>query len=329
MKKTLESAFGIAPISTGVFAGELRICRALKIDVGADWEKACRNMLEKDHKEGGFLLSQGALIGQEQTISNKLAAEQTEFAVGQDNRNLYLAIECSDPRGTNLAANCREADGGVWGGDFVEIFISPRHGVGNYYRFIVNPLGAKYEACGVDTGWPCGWEAKAVSGEKSWIALVSIPFAGLKIQPDDKTIMELNICRGRCAESVWEFSSWSYSAGSFHNPENFGVMLLGDPMQCLQKSFLKSYREKYAQALDNFLKIQGGQIDDSGKESLDRMKNILDKIGAELARADRTGAGFKELANIWIKTDKLMNKCDEVRDVYQNQAEKISATMWV
>ena len=127
-----------------------------------------------------------------------------------------------------IKARIAKHDGDVWTDDSVEVFISKgEEKREDYYHFILNTLGTKYDAFKLDKTWNGSWEGKAFVREDKWEVEIAIPFrilglGGAKLGH----IFPINFNRSRYVNEK-EYSNWSYTGGSFHAPERFGKVKLG------------------------------------------------------------------------------------------------------
>ncbi|MFA7183321.1 MAG: sugar-binding protein [Victivallales bacterium] len=160
--------------------------------------------------------------------------KKTEVLVCYDSTNIYFGFKNFDDNAKNLKANVNENehDGKIWFDDCVEVFIgsnqiADKDGKG-YFQFLVNSRGAKTE-CKIRYGlsnmqWNGKWTAKTQKTDKWWTAEISVPFRTLGIsQFQPGTI--LNVSLNREEQKTRELSGWP--DGSFHQPDNFGKLLLG------------------------------------------------------------------------------------------------------
>lgn len=153
-----------------------------------------------------------------------------------DRHNLYVGFHCSEPEMHRIKAKITTHDGKVWTDDSVEIFISPSEKKRDeYYHFILNTIGTKYEAYKLDSSWDGNWKARVSSMEDYWEAEVSIPFRTLGIKMAKLGMVFLaNFNRSRYVGDR-EYSNWSYTGGSFHKPDRFGRIKFGWEVPFIQK----------------------------------------------------------------------------------------------
>ena len=72
-------------------------------------------------------------------------AANTEFKITADDKALYIASKCHEPRMNKIKAKHKEHDGPIWQDDSLELFVSPRPGRSEFYHFICNTLETKTE----------------------------------------------------------------------------------------------------------------------------------------------------------------------------------------
>ena len=176
----------------------------------------------------------GFLLNTERTY----AREQTWAKLCYDDRFLYLALRCAESK---LVAASQQAhlflaratgrDANVFGDDCVEVFLDPP-GSGDYYQFAANAAGGTYESRGMDAKWNCDWPCLAKVGEGEWVVEMAIPLAALGGQAGAGE-WSLNLCREE--QPSHEISTWSGLQGAFHDPQQFGRMVLSQcpPLRAL------------------------------------------------------------------------------------------------
>ena len=158
----------------------------------------------------GFVLADGS----------GLPERGTRAWVACDAGALYFAFRCEKKPGDRLRKSVTKRDGVVWGDDEVEVFLNPGGDGGDYYQFIVNPLGTRYDSHRTDAGWNADWRAAAKDARDAWTVEMAIPVAGL---PLDLTVGKAWCANlGRGDKAAGQASSWSCAFGGFHSPGRFG-----------------------------------------------------------------------------------------------------------
>jgi hypothetical protein len=160
------------------------------------------------------------------------AAVQTLAAAFYDEGRLYFLVECLEPNMDGLVAKIEDAGEGkdayVFSDDCVEIFISPSGSEEEYYHFVANALGARYDEKVKDPSWAADWSVAAGSGEHCWTLAIAIPFSALGEGPSRGAVWWINVSRQRHAAGELELSSWSDTRENFHDVSRFGRLIFDD-----------------------------------------------------------------------------------------------------
>jgi hypothetical protein len=162
----------------------------------------------------------------------------TYSRVCYDRNNLYIGFHCAEPGMQKIRAKIRKHDGDVWTDDSVEVFISPgEEKRKDYYHFVLNTLGIKYEAYKSNSSWNGKWKGMVFAGETEWEAELAIPFRTLALRGAKLgRILPVNFNRSRYVNEK-EYSNWAYTGGSFHKPDRFGRIMLGWDAPFLNRVF--------------------------------------------------------------------------------------------
>ena len=162
-----------------------------------------------------------------------------------DDQYLYVAFSGRD---TDVWANLTDRDANLWEEEVFELFIDAGRNGTNYLEFQINPANTVFDAVFADARNRKLDEAKArnieglesavyVNGtlnkrddtDRAWTAEVRIPLAAIpslgNLPPRDGDTMRVNFYRyDRGAGDDATTLAWSaVGAGTFHNPERFGV----------------------------------------------------------------------------------------------------------
>ncbi|MCD6219238.1 DUF4091 domain-containing protein [Candidatus Calescamantes bacterium] len=171
-----------------------------------------------------------------------LAKHQTTAFLCYDNKNLYIAFRCEEPKMDKIVAKAKKNDSkDIFGDDEIEIFIGFAKDYKQYFHFVVNPLGTRWDASvyapgtglpiRLNTDWNPSWDVKTSLRTKEWIAEMALPWESLGKVPSAGDIWRLNLNRNRRAkggDEQRELSCWSATMGGFHKPEQFGKVIFGD-----------------------------------------------------------------------------------------------------
>jgi hypothetical protein len=157
------------------------------------------------------------------------AREQTEVLLTYDVENFYILFKCWQAAPPQV--RYKKYDSEVWEDDSVEIFIDPKLSFRDYYHFIINAEGVKYDEFKFDRSWNNDrWRAAAqkMPDGKGYIVEVSIPWEAVEIRPLEGLIFGLNLCRTTLVEGGKgkEMSDWSGVYSKFHSPTQFGIAVL-------------------------------------------------------------------------------------------------------
>jgi len=154
-------------------------------------------------------------------------ADQTEVHLAYTDRAMYLLCVCYDREIRGLVAQHTEHDSQVWADDSIELFLDPEFTRGDYYHLAINPRGALWDAkvgvgFQVDPAWNGKWRAQASVADDRWFVEIELPFETFgKGGPEHPWLMGINRSRGGrkgCANSSW-------TDGTYHNPQAFGVIV--------------------------------------------------------------------------------------------------------
>jgi hypothetical protein len=155
--------------------------------------------------------------------------------------NIYLAIDCEEPKIDSLSLVERERDDRrIWEDASVEIFLNPSGDRKNYFQIIINANGVVSDQQisispdnikNMDWDWNSSVEVKTVKFDKGYRIEVRIP-AG-ELSPEglaDGTRWIANFCRNRSALGVTkeenQLLTWSpYLKTGFHDLDNFGSII--------------------------------------------------------------------------------------------------------
>ena len=154
--------------------------------------------------------------------SGRLLAVQPRFYLAFDDTALYFAAAVPVVRGAQLRAQQRDRDGAVYSDDSVELFLDPGTTRKRCYQFVVNSIGALFDAEDRNAKWNSpGARAAARKTDREWVLELSVPFVDLGVQsPADGTQWGANVClnypsRGKLT------GSWAKVTSGFHDPANF------------------------------------------------------------------------------------------------------------
>lgn len=195
------------------------------------------------------------------------AVKQTSFRVGYDDDNLYVGIDLVDPDVSLLKASHTQYDSAVWWDDTAEIYVEPGFTHRRNYKFVVNPIGTRFDAYTENTlygrvqddGWGAGTLYKAKSGRDSrgWYIEMQIPFSDLGASsPKPSGLYSFQIVRfcRTMKNGGMEYSSWA-PGGNFSTMELFGYLIFSAKLDELEGEF----HAQAKRAKDGVLTLQTGR----------------------------------------------------------------------
>ena len=154
------------------------------------------------------------------TIMGSPSETPTQVKLLYDDKNIYVAFECEDPRGAKGK------------GESIEIFMDLL-GIGSpYYQFIFDAEGKKHNFRSTEGkhewDWKADWKVVTKKNPKGgWTAEVAIPFS---VMPESKEVasidsLKMNFCRNYSAGPEIHLA-WAPVNGTFLEPEKFGTVYL-------------------------------------------------------------------------------------------------------
>ncbi len=158
-------------------------------------------------------------------------AAETRFKIAHDADAVYVGVELDEPSVATMKANIIERDGRLHTDDCVEIMLDPTGERIEYYHFIINSLGAVYDAQLRQGGnvqterWDCAIQAAAEVGEGKWTVEVRLPVVELGLTEASTGDWAINVTRERYADGA-ELSSFVPITGGFHQPSLYAKLQL-------------------------------------------------------------------------------------------------------
>jgi len=165
--------------------------------------------------------------------TGKPAAPATRFAIAFDDRFLYLAIRCAEPKLDKLkAAVTQRDDPQLYNDDGVELFVAPGSQRTDYYQLEINSKGAMADAAGHQSGtvrdaaWNSSAQVATSIGEGEWMVEMAVPLADLEMGEAVSSDWGINVARVRRAGETEQLSTFVPMTGSFHQPALFAALSL-------------------------------------------------------------------------------------------------------
>ena len=165
----------------------------------------------------------------------------TRAYVGYDNKYLYVAFQCDEPEMELLKKYIAKKAIGPFD-ESVEIFIDANRDRDTYYQLRVDVLGRREVRYGMEIVSDFSWQAHAVLADGGFTVEAAIPLSSfLKARISAETPWGFNVNRMRMIDPPTEFSAWSNTAGGFHAPGKFGLLVFSG-----YKDFFSSYFKKHS-----------------------------------------------------------------------------------
>jgi len=149
--------------------------------------------------------------------------QKTVMFMCRDNKNLYIAVKCSELERKHLISDSAK----IWGHDAVDISFAPLPRSSNkFHKFVINYKNEVYQASFPHNRKQSKWLiATATSRTKNeWIIEMEIPLKYLKLKGGE---MAFNLLRYRPDASGTPAFSWSLiPIYSYCDPKWFGSIIL-------------------------------------------------------------------------------------------------------
>jgi len=152
----------------------------------------------------------------------------TTVKVTFDEKALYIAFNCREPRMDRLQATMTKHDADIWTEDCIEVFLDPDCNQMDYYHFVVNAIGTRFEELcspgGKNAGWNPDWQAAATRQADGYFVEIAIPWKSINWKAKEGMVLATNFNRARRADTS-ENQAWSLTTGGFHDPTHFGLLV--------------------------------------------------------------------------------------------------------
>lgn len=157
---------------------------------------------------------------------------KTKLYVMQDDKNLYVAVECFDSEKAlqDLVAKVKDHDGELWTDDDVELFIDPSNKRDQYYQIIVNSKNVTFDATqsgeggkDMDDTWNPKYQSATKVGKESWVAEFALPFAIFDKTKNFDGTWAFNVFRNQVS-GEGSYMSPVGEGGGAHQPAKFGKL---------------------------------------------------------------------------------------------------------
>ena len=157
---------------------------------------------------------------------------QTRFKAAQDERNIFLAVECHTRDGGSIKSQARAANSpDVFSDENVEIFLDCGGRRQNPFHIAINASGSCAERF-FGTNRNLGLQAASTRTPFGWTAEVRIPkdklwqFFTEANKSVDRYLWNINVCRHQPGEIAEErYSAWNFTGPGFKNSNALGILL--------------------------------------------------------------------------------------------------------
>ncbi len=262
---------------------------------------------------------------------NKLYSNFVTVQMGWTEKGLYFNfVTEQDKLMTNMDASYHDAI--VSSEDSVEIFIMPKD---QYYQFVTNSQGAKYDSEGSNSDWNLDWKTFSKVEGPRWTCQVFIPFNNNLPKPNEGDAWKFNICRNFKYPMVW--ASYAPVGGSYHNKEAFDTLIFTKNTSVSVESMelTKSVKSNISINTEkplNFewtIKNSEGQGLGSGKEKLKAGENKIEMttpVPPSMGKDNIFEFSVSEGKNLLIKREITFVPEDDISvSVAPNQSERVVA----
>ena len=173
-------------------------------------------------------------------VKNEKISAHTDIMVKWDEKNVYFAFKCAEPKMDKLFVDERERDNDhVWEDSSVEIFLNPTNDRKIYYQFMINANGNLADLKGVRNGndstidwkWNGNIEVKTSKSTVGWIVEARIAISSFGIEAlQNNSSWIVNFCRTRnirdAKKNENQLQSWStFLKLGFHDLDRFGRII--------------------------------------------------------------------------------------------------------
>jgi len=168
----------------------------------------------REAQVGGFLLVDAPRFGE----------AQTALRLAYTRSDLLIALHAWEPRMDTMKAVSLRHDSPLWEEESFEIVVSPQGGR-PYYRFLVNPLNARFESRNGDAAWDCPWRSVTRKYASAWAAEIAIPLSAFgQTPPGSGKAWDANFIRRRWNVKR-EVSTWAWRPGAQGDEFGYGRLI--------------------------------------------------------------------------------------------------------
>lgn len=220
-----------------------------------------------------------------ETEEGKPATEPTEVRIGYDHENLYIGARCYDDEPDKIRATVMNRDGSLAYEDAVMVILDTFHDRQSGFLFMVNPLGAKYDATvrqegeEINEDWDGLWRAAATRDDKGWTAEIAIPFRTLRFPREEVQTWGINVGRfvaRKREEAYWKPMQRSYGFWARYKVSKFGEITGLEALERGSRYQIKPY------ILTGIRKRPGGSQETVAEPGLDLKTHLTSDLVADV-----------------------------------------------
>jgi len=131
----------------------------------------------------------------------KIATEKTQIRILYNDKAIYMYLSCFDSDRRRERGKFMNRDFEYENDDYFGLIIDSRKDNRNGYMFVVNALGARYDALtganlyDIYDSWNGVWDAKSIQTDDGWFVEIMIPFSTLQFSRDSLQFWGINFER--------------------------------------------------------------------------------------------------------------------------------------
>ncbi len=148
----------------------------------------------------------------------------TSFKVLCDKDSVYFGVVCSEPMIDKVKF---DPSGALWGGETIELFLSPSGESDQYYQFAVNAGNRRFSMFYAEAGkirpddYLPKWESATARLKDGWSLEIRIPLSSFYMTRNNRWNTEWRVNLARTRKTVRETSSWSRLDNNHHEAARF------------------------------------------------------------------------------------------------------------
>lgn len=147
------------------------------------------------------------------------AEAATTVRLCRSHDTLFVAANMREPRIKTMVAGQTRRDAPLWEEESFEVRLGT--GDGGLFRYIVNPLGTRFDSYAGDASFDGDWQAHTRNNNSGWTAEMAIPFADLGMNPAAGAAWKMDLIRNRCNVRKVR-SAWAVGHGGQGDPGAMG-----------------------------------------------------------------------------------------------------------